>query len=180
MFHHMIRTTFLLALLAWGPPVSAESGAEQVLEALEGYMGHWRSDEKTDRNGNALHFEYTLEWLDGDHTIAAMLIERIASDGTRTVIFEGFKGREPSGESVYYFAASPSGRGARGTVALDGNLLVTRYEGWSADGAVVEIRDEFHPLEDDEFVSKTWLRASPKEEWRQVGEDRWSPAPKSS
>lgn len=174
MLYPHIRTFLSLAMLVCAVPLAAQPGAEPVLEAMDAYMGHWQSDTNLDQGGNEFHFEYTLEWMDADHTIATMLIERVDAGGSRTQIFEGFKGREPSGQSVYYFAASASGRAARGEVILDKDQLVTSYEGWSVDGTVVQIRDVFYPVEGETFVSKTWLRASSEEEWRQVGDDQWS------
>lgn len=148
-------------------------GAAEILERLQAYTGHWESDEKQGPEGNRFHFEYDLRWMDEARTIARIVIEQVRSDG-RTVIFEGYKGRDPSGERVYYVGASPSGRGARGDVVLEGDDLVTIYDGWTADGSVAEIRDVFTPVDGGTFISRTFLRAAPEKEWRQIGEDRWT------
>lgn len=155
---------------ARGPGPSPASG---ILERMNGYTGHWISDEKEGPGGAPFHFEYEMEWMDEGHTIARLVITQVRPDG-RTVIFEGYKGREPSGDGVYYVGASPSGRGARGSVVLEGDDFVTAYEGWTADGSPVEIRDVFEPVEGGGFVSRTFLRPSPDDEWRQIAEDRWT------
>lgn len=151
----------------------APTAAGPVLERLDAYTGHWESDQKEGRQGEHFHFVYDMAWMDEGETIARLVITRVGPDG-RTVIFEGYKGREPSGEGVYYAGASPSGRGARGRVVLEGADLVTIYDGWTADGSVVEIRDVFSPVEEGVFVSRTFLRPSPDAEWRQIGEDHWT------
>lgn len=170
----------VLALMAGVAPVAAQTessawttDAAEVLQRMDTYTGHWKSDEKQGRQGDRFHFEYDVEWMDEGRTIARIVIEQVRSDG-RTVVFEGYKGLEPSGEGVYYVAASPSGRGARGDVVLEGDDFVTVYDGWTADGSVVEIRDVFEPVDGDGFVSRTFLRSGPEEEWRQVAEDRWT------
>lgn len=150
------------------------TSAAAVLGAMDPYMGHWRTERKTGPDGGSFHFEYDLAWMDAAETIAHLEITRVAADGSTSTIFLGFKGREPSGEGVYYHAASPSGRGGRGEVYLEGDRLVTAYEGWTADGSVVEIRDVFEPVEEGRFVSRTYLRSSPGESWRAIGEDRWT------
>ena len=150
------------------------TGAEDVLPAIDSYTGHWRTEPKHRPGEDPFHFEYDLTWMDPTETIARLEIVRVASDGSTTVVFVGFKGREPRGDGVYYHAASPSGRGARGTVHLERELLVTVYDGWTADGDVAEIRDVFEPVEDERFVSRTYLRTSAGEAWRQIGEDHWS------
>ena len=129
--------------------------------------------EKTNRRGQAFHFEYLEEWIDPGRTIATIHIKRVDADGSRTTVFQGFKGRKPSGEGVYYHAVSPSGRGSRGSVILEGENLVTVYDGWTADGDVVRIRDVFSPVNGGTFTSRTFLQASPGADWRQVGEDQW-------
>jgi hypothetical protein len=45
-------------------------------------------------------------------------------------------------------------------VVLEGEDLVTIYEGWTADGTVVEVRDVFEPVEGATFVSRTSIRPS--------------------
>lgn len=140
---------------------------------MDAYVGHWRSDRETGPDGATFHFEYDLGWLDPDHTIAKVLITRVRSDRVAEVVFEGVKGREPDGEGVYYWAASPSGRGARGTVHLEGERFVTLYDGWTADGSAVRIQDVFTPVRDNAFVSHTYLRASDDAEWRRFAEDHW-------
>lgn len=147
--------------------------AAPILTALDAYEGQWRSEDKTDPQGNPFHFQYDERWLDEEKTIAAIHIERVLPDGERTTVFRGFKGREPGGDGVYWVAASPSGRASRGKVRLEGRDLVTVYEGWTADGSTVHIRDVFGPVESGVFVSRTFLRRSPEEEWRQIGEDQW-------
>jgi hypothetical protein len=37
---------------------------------------------------------------------------------------------------------------------------VTIYDGWTADGSVVEIQDVFEPVDDDGFVSSSRSSAS--------------------
>lgn len=146
-----------------------------VLEAMDAYIGRWRTVEKQSRDGERFHYEYDLEWIDEGRTIARMLLERVGSSG-RTVVFEGYKGREPLGNGVYYFAVSPSGRGARGDVVLEGEDLVTRFEGWDTAGSVVQIRDIFEPpaTDGDAFTNRTFLRSDPTAEWRKIAEDRWT------
>lgn len=144
-----------------------------VLRAMDAFVGHWRSDRKTGPDGATFHFEYDLGWLDPGHTIAKVLITRVMSDGVTEVVFEGVKGREPDGRGVYYWAASPTGRGARGTVHLEGERFVTVYDGWTADGSVVRIQDVFTPVRSNAFVSRTYLRTSADAEWRRVAEDHW-------
>lgn len=152
---------------------SATSGtAAEILQRMDAYTGHWESDEKQGPQGARFHFEYDLTWMDEGRTIARVVIQQVRTDG-RTVVFEGYKGREPSGESVYYVGASPSGRGARGEVMLEGDDFVTIYDGWTADGSVVKIRDVFSPVDGDSFVSRTFLRRDADGGWRQVAEDRW-------
>lgn len=153
--------------------------AASILAALDAYEGRWRSDEKSGPAGEAFHFLYEERWLDESRTVATIHIERIAADGTASTVFRGFKGREPDGQGVYWVAASPSGRASRGLVLLEGSNLVTQYEGWTADGDTVEVRDVFGPVEDGAFVSRTFLRRSSAEDWRQIGEDRWERIPGS-
>ena len=150
------------------------TAAADVLAATDPYTGHWHTDEKEGPDGDPVYYEYDLSWMDPGETIARLEITRVGEDGSKSTVFVGFKGRKPSGDGVYYHAASPSGRGARGEVHLEGDRLVTVYEGWTADGDVVEIRDVFDPVEDGRFVSRTYLRSSPEEAWRQIGEDRWT------
>ncbi len=151
----------------------AAADASAILERMDAYTGRWRTEEKRDRRGEAFHYVYDLRWIDPERTIARMRITRRSADGP-TLAWEGFKGRGPPGEGVYYVAASPSGRSARGEVVLDGDDLVTLYEGWTADGDAVEIRDVFSPVEDGAFRSRTFLRETPDAEWRRVGGDLWS------
>lgn len=56
---------------------------------------------------------------------------------------------------------------------LEGDDFVTIYDGWTADGSVVKIRDVFSPVDGDSFVSRTFLRRDADGGWRQVAEDRW-------
>lgn len=164
----------LVAALGAGVADGQEAeGRPAALEALDGYTGHWRSEDKTGPEGTTFHFEYELRWLDPGRTIAELSVTRVAPEAT-TVVFEGYKGLDPAG-GVYYFGASPSGRGARGNVVIEGDDLVTLYDGWTADGDVVEIRDVFGPLNQsgNAFVSRTYLRPDPGAEWRQIGEDHW-------
>lgn len=151
---------------------AARRDASVVLAAIDAYTGHWKSDRKTDAEGDGFHFEYDLEWLGPDRTITRMRITRVAGAET-SVVFEGYKGAPSGREGVFYIATSPSGRGARGEVLLKGSELVTLYQGWSPDGAVVQIRDVFTPVKDGAFVSRTFLRRSADVEWRRIGEDRW-------
>lgn len=145
----------------------------EALEALDAYVGTWRSEEKTGPEGESFRFDYELRWLDDGRTIARMRITRVSPAGS-SVVFEGYKGLDPDG-GVYYFAASPSGRGACGRVVTEGQDLVTVYEGWTPDGTVVEIRDVFGPVDEsgEAFVSRTFLRPDPDADWRKIGEDRW-------
>lgn len=145
----------------------------EALDAMDAYIGRWRTGDRTDAEGRTFRYDYELTWIDAERSIAKMLLTRHAAAGSR-VVFRGFKGRERDGVGVYYIATSPSGRGARGEVALEGENLVTRYVGWSAEGEVVEIRDVATPVVDDAFVTRTYLRADPEEEWRPIGEDRWT------
>lgn len=174
---------FLLVGTGVGVPVVAQEApiaeAATVLEAIDAYTGRWRTEEKDDRRGRAFHYLYELRWIDPDRTIAKMVITRVTADG-RTTAWEGFKGRAPEGEGVYYVAASPSGRSARGETFLEGPDLVTVYEGWTAEGDVVEIRDVFEPVESGAFLSRTFLRERPDAEWRTIGEDRWTRVAPSS
>lgn len=151
---------------------AARHEASVVLAAMDAYTGHWKSDRKTDAEGDTFHFEYDLEWLDSDRRITRMRITRVAGADT-SVVFEGYKGAASGWDGVFYIATSPSGRGARGEVVLDGSELVTLYQGWSPDGTVVQIRDVFAPVKDGAFVSRTFLRRSADVEWRRIGEDRW-------
>lgn len=146
----------------------------EALEAMDAYIGRWRSQDRSDAEGRTFHYEYDLTWIDEERSIARMLLTRHSS-GEQSVVFRGFKGLEREG-GLYYIATSPSGRGARGQVVLDGTDLVTMYDGWSADGEVVQIRDVASPVVDDAFVTRTYLRADPGQEWRQIGEDRWERA----
>lgn len=150
------------------------TSAAPVLEAMDAYTGHWSSEQKTNRQGAAFHFEYDLEWVDEGETVASVLITRVMRDGSTNVVFEGVKGREPDGSGVYYWAVGPSGRASRGEVFLEGDRLITLYDGWTADGSVVQIRDVFMPVEGGSFVSHTYLRHSPEAEWRRIGEDEWA------
>lgn len=145
----------------------------EVLAAMQPYIGRWRSDEKTSRDGQPFYFRYDLDWLDTDRTIARMLIRQIDAAGNDSVIFEGYKGAAADGQ-VYYHAASPSGRSARGVVIADGDRLVTLYEGWTADGDVVDIRDVFETATDDAFTSRTYLKQPGDVEWRVIGVDHWT------
>lgn len=154
------------------------SDAAAVLGAIRPYIGHWRSEEKTARDGSNFHFEYDLAWMDESHTIVRMVVSQHWPDGRSLVLWDGFKGREADGSAMYYWAASPSGRGARGVVHLEGQQFVTAYEGWSSDGNPVEIRDVFEPVLDDRFVSRTYLRSAGETEWRLVNEDHWERAPR--
>ncbi|MDX1644328.1 MAG: hypothetical protein R3244_08235 [Thermoanaerobaculia bacterium] len=150
------------------------NGRPAVLEALGEYVGHWRAEDRIDRDGNPFHFEYDLEWLDAERSIVEMAVLQVRP-GRTTVVFEGYKGLEPSGDGVYYFGVSPSVRGARGEVILEGDDLVTVYEGWSPGGRMVEVRDVFSRVDADKdsFVSRTYLRSDSDVEWRQIGEDHW-------
>lgn len=148
--------------------------ATSVLERMGAYTGHWRSEDKTNPAGETFHFEYDMEWMDPGETIARIVIRQVRPDETVTTVFEGYKGREPSGVGVYYHGASPSGRGSRGDVFLEGGDFVTLYDGWTAEGAIVEVRDVFGPVVDGSFVSRTYLRSSPDADWRQIGEDHWT------
>lgn len=169
----LLALTLALSTLAAPSAELQENDARGVLDALDAYTGLWRSEAKTGVDGDPQHFEYDLRWFDSARTVAKMVIRQVSASGT-TVLFEGFKGAGPEG--VYYFAASPGGRAARGEVVLEGALLVTRYEGWSAAGPVVEVRDVFDVVTADgkQFISRTWLRPSPEAEWRQIGEDLWT------
>lgn len=148
--------------------------ATSVLERMDFYTGHWRSEDKTNQDGENFHFEFDLKWMDQGETIARVVIEQFHPDGSVTTVFEGYKGREPSGEGVYYHAASPSGRGSSGRAYLEDGRFVTAYDGWTADGSTVRIRDVFEPVEDGSFVSRTYLRSSPDADWRRIGEDHWT------
>lgn len=159
------------------PAPAADADAARILTALDAYVGRWRTEEKEDREGRTFHFEYEVEWFDPGKTIARMHIEQVLADGSRSTVFQGYKGRRPAGDGVYYFAASPSGRGSRGEVLLDEEKVVTLYEGWTADGDVVRIRDVSWPVEDGSFLSRTFLRPSDDAEWRRIGEDRWRRVP---
>lgn len=152
----------------------APAGRPPALERLGDYVGHWRAEDRVDPQGDPFHFELEQRWLDPQRTILAVTISRISAEGS-TLIFQGYKGMEPTGDGVYYFAASPSGRAARGEVVVDGEDLVFVYDGWEAFGQVVEIRDVFTPLTEEgrAFLSRTFLRPDPGSEWRQVGEEHW-------
>lgn len=150
------------------------TAAAPVLERMDAYTGHWRSEDKTDQAGATFHFEFDLKWMDPGETITRLVIEQFHSDGSVTTVFEGYKGREPSGDGVYYHAVSPSGRGASGHVVLEDGDFVNIYHGWTADGNTVRIRDVFKPVENGRFVSRTYLRTSPDADWRQIGEDHWT------
>ena len=136
-----------------------------MLRAIDTYTGHWRSDTRQARDGRAFHFEYDLAWMDAGRTIVRMVIQQRGPGERSVTVFEGYKGREPSGEAVYYFAASPAGRASRGEVVLEGDSLVTLYRGWTADGPVVHVRDVFGPVEDGTFTSTTYLR----DRWTRTG-----------
>lgn len=168
-----------LLLAGTGFRVAAQSDesrdASDVLARMDTYAGHWVSDQKRGPEGARFHFEYDLEWADGDHTVARIMVTQVRPDG-RTVVFEGYKGRRPSGDGVFYVGASPSGRSARGRVVLDGENFVTVYDGWAPDDSMVEIRDVFEPVEDGTFVSRTLLRRTPEEPWRQIAQDIWTRA----
>lgn len=158
----------------WRVGADRITAAADVLPAMDPYIGHWRTERKDAPGGEPFHFEYDLAWIDPGETIARLEIIRVAADGSTSTVFVGFKGRGPAGDGVYYHAASPSGRGGRGEVYLEEERLVTAYDGWTADGDLVEIRDVFEPVEDGRFVSRTYLRSSPGETWRQIGEDHWT------
>lgn len=153
---------------------AGKHGAGEILDALAAYTGRWRAEERTDRRGDPFHFEFEMEWLDPARTIARVHITRVGSGGEASTVFEGFKGREPDGSGVYYHAASPSGRGSRGEVVLEGEDLVTVYDGWTADGETVRIRDVFRPVDEGSFRSRTLLRDSSNAEWREIGAERWT------
>lgn len=150
------------------------TAASAVLGAMDDYIGRWRSDEKEAPDSSTFHFMYDLTWMDPGRTIARMLITRRGHDGSTDLIFEGVKGRRPHDDTVYYWAASPAGRASLGSVHVDADTFVTVYDGWTADGSIVQIRDIFSPVEGDAFVSRTYLRARADEDWRQIGEDHWT------
>lgn len=152
---------------------AADRSARAILDALDAYTGHWRTEERTDRRGDPFRFEYEMEWIDPARTIARLHITRVGAEGETSTVFRGFKGREPDGSGVYYHAASPSGRGSRGEVVLEGDDLVTLYDGWTAGGETVRIRDVFRPVQGGSFRSRTLLRDSPAGEWREIGAERW-------
>lgn len=151
-----------------------EGDPREILDAMDPYTGHWRSEARAGSGGDRYHHEYDLEWIDPARTIARVHITRVGSDGETRTVFEGFKGREPDGTGVYYHGASPSGRGARGEVVLEGRNLVTIYDGWTAEGETVRIRDVFRPVEDGTFRSRTLLRPSADADWREIGSERWT------
>lgn len=150
------------------------TSASALLAALDSYTGRWRSDEKTTSSGTKLNFTLDLEWLDVTQTIARVTINQVDADGNVSTVFEGYKGREPSGDGLYYHAASPSGRGSRGEMVIEGEHLVTVYDGWTADGETVRIRDVFEPVRADSFMSRTYLSRPDEQEWRLITEDRWT------
>jgi len=174
----MLAVSTVLALGVGPFSLDAQTGgrpsATEVLTAMSAYMGHWRSEDKVDAQDDVFHFELDLGWMDDGRTIAKLHIIRVASDGSTSTVFEGYKGREPDGSGVYYHAASPSGRGSRGEVVVEGQNLVTVYEGWTADGSRVWIRDVFEPPRGGSFDSRTFLRSGPNTDWRQIGADEWT------
>lgn len=147
--------------------------ATPVLAALGDYVGRWRSEEKTARDGRTYRFGYQVRWYDQAHTIVQIRVDQLWPDGSSDLLWDGFKGRAGDGVEVYYWGASPSGRSARGRLYLEGDRLITAYDAWSVDGSAVRVRDVFTPVEDGRFIGRTWLRAEGETDWRQVGEDRW-------
>ncbi|WP_405234512.1 hypothetical protein [Lentisalinibacter salinarum] len=154
--------------------VMRRTSASNLLAALGRYVGRWRSDEKTTGSGAKQHFMLDLTWVDAHRTITRVTISQVDADGNVTTVFEGYKGREPSGSGIYYHAASPPGRGSRGKVVIEQDRLVTVYDGWTAGGDTVRIRDVFEPVRADRFSSRTCLRRPGEVGWRLIAEDQWT------
>lgn len=150
--------------------------AATVLGSVDGYVGRWSSDRKTAPDGHTYRFGYELEWFDEAHTIVEVRITQRWSDGRVDLLWHGYKGQVPDGSGVYYWAASPSGRGARGTVHLEGDRLVTLYEGWGPEGSPVHLRDVFTPVDAGGWVSRTYLKEPGDTDWRRIAVDHWERA----
>lgn len=150
--------------------------AATVLGSLAGYAGRWSSDRKTAPDGRTYRFGYELGWFDEARTIAEVRITQRWSEGRVDLLWHGYKGQASDGSGVYYWAASPSGRGARGTVHLEGDRLVTLYEGWGPEGSPVHLRDVFTPVDAEGWISRTYLREPGDPDWRRIAVDHWERA----
>lgn len=162
-----------LAAGAGGLAAQASAQDSPEMRALRQYVGTWRSEDREGQDGRTSHFLYRLTWFDPGETIAEMLITQHFADGEERLLWKGFKGWHPGSETAYYHGFSPSGRAASGTLHVEGDGLVTAYEGWSAEGPGVMIRDVFEPVEGDTFVAHTWLKREGSD-WREVNVDHWT------
>lgn len=167
-------TVSSLAQSDFPPPVRQDT-AKTDFEALGDYIGQWRSEEKQarDKNERPFRFEYELSYFDADRTIAHMVIRQVFADGEERLLWIGFKGWDSVERQTYYHGYSPLGRVARGKFIEDGDHFITFYAGSDVDGQVVEVRDVFTPVENDQYENVTYLRPAGDDAWRIVARDVW-------
>ena len=142
--------SIMFAMLLVGP-IDPQPLAGQIdppspeMHAMRQYIGLWRAEDRQDQNGRTFHFVYELTWFDQAESIVEMRITQRFANGDYQLLWKGFKGWRSGTRSVYYHGFSPTGRAAAGHVELEGDSLVTDYEGWSPAQSGTRIRDIFQP-----------------------------------
>ncbi len=166
----MKSTNFIIImpLLLIGTTLAAQN---QDWEDLKNYLGTWQSETKQDPQGKEYYFLYHLQYYDKNQTIIKMIITQTKSDGEEMILWEGFKGWDPVKKQVYYYGFSPSGRVGIGSgVSKDGYIWI--YHGYSQDGKLVELRDEFTLVENGTFHSETHLKQN--QNWKKISHEIWT------
>lgn len=167
---HAAAVTALLTLT--GPGAVAAQTRPDALDRLDAYVGTWQAETSQTPDGREFHFGYALDWLDGQRTIVEMVITQHFADGETRTLWKGFKGWDRIAGGAYYYGFSPSGRVGRGEVTVEGQDLLTTYEGWGPNGTVVRIQDRFTPVDDGTFVSVTSIWRD--DAWHEIMRDRWT------
>lgn len=167
----------VIAITSMNPVAAQQTSLDPVINpawtTLQSYEGLWISDVKTRTDGSTLQFRLMLEPFDHHERIYELTIEMISEDGPESVLWHGYKGWDPVGEEIYYFAASPLGRHSDGFVHLDDDgHLVTTYTGTDQVQGAVEIRDVFVRIDEDHFSSTTYFLRDG--EWQAMIEDEWT------
>lgn len=122
----------LLVLLSSGherensAPPTGIARDSTAIEALQFYLGQWRSDEKQEDDQPPFHYRYTLTPFNPQQTAVKMVITQVYADGREVVLWEGFKGWNAVKGEAYYYGFSTFGLMAQGhMIRIDANTLWT-------------------------------------------------------
>lgn len=171
----LIAAVIGVSVAAWWL-IETSSGGDMNTQAasmteMEYYVGKWQSETRQAQDGRDYYFHYELTYFDANQTMIEMTITQHFEDGSNTLLWSGFKGLDPIKNNTYYYGFSPSGRVGRGEVVVEGDTLVTQYEGFGPQGNGVMIRDVFTVQDNDHFVSITYMLQ--EDEWQEVWRDHW-------